>query len=541
MDLSMKHLAALLFASFLIAPLPACSSNEVTVKGGTGGQGGQGGHADDGPPAWNRMVTPPPDDEAAMTRAACGYKAGSLPAETQGASHPSGKAIPIEHILVLMQENRSFDHYFMKLPQNGQTDVEVAPDTFTNPDATATPVAPFHDGKYCFVDTNHEWNGSHQQYGGGKMDGFVVSNDGSGTAPPHPEIDSMSGVRAMSYYDNTDIPFYYWLADEFAIADHYHCSLLGPTWPNRMYMYAASSRGMTENTFAEFGDVKGACNGDADCGGAAGACVRGSCKGSCTVDADCGRDARIGTCDVTGGGACSPIERTIFDYLEQRHIDWKVYASGTPGFGITVSAYFTYQGKHQKTIDDYYADAASGNLPAVAFIDPHLGMEAYDQDDEHPPASPQGGQRFVARVVDALTKSPAWSSSALFITYDEHGGLFDHVPPPDACPPDDLPAKLAAGDAPGGFDRYGIRVPMMVVSPFAKKHFVGHHVYDHTSILRFIEDRFVIPAITNRDANAEAPWEMFDFAGAPHEKPPAVTIPDVDQTKLDACAKIWVP
>src|SRR5262249_55290608 len=145
-------------------------------------------------------------------RAACEYHAGSLPAETQGASHPSGKDIPIKHILVLMQENRSFDHYFMKLPQHGQPDVEAAPDTFTNPDTMGMPVAPFHDQKYCFVDTNHEWAGSHQEYDDGKMDGFILANEGSGGLPPHPLSDSTSGVRAMAYYDDTDIPFYYWLA-----------------------------------------------------------------------------------------------------------------------------------------------------------------------------------------------------------------------------------------------------------------------------------------------------------------------------------------
>ena len=148
---------------------------------------------------------------------------------------------------------------------------------------------------------------------------------------------------------------------------------------------------------------------------------------------------------------------------------------------------------------------------------------------------------FVAKVVDALTKSPNWSSSALFVTYDEHGGLFDHVPPPNACPPGDFTPVLQAGDPPGLFDRYGVRVPMMLVSPFAKKHFVAHDVYDHTSIVRFIEARFILPAITDRDANAEVPWEMFDFAGAPHATPPAVTLPDIQQAKIDACKPVWVP
>jgi phospholipase C len=541
-----SSLAVLLAAASLVA----CGGNTNNTTG-TGGHGGMmttgtggtgtGGMIDNGPEAWNRMVTPPPDDEASQKRLACAYKAGMLPAETQGASHPSGDKIPVKHILVLMQENRSFDHYFQKLPEAGQTDVEVAPPTYTNPDKMGTQVAPFHDSTYCVVDTNHEWEGSHVEYDDGKMDGFVLANEGSGSPPPHPLSDSMSGVRALGYYDQTDLPFYYFLANEFSIADHYHCSLLGPTWPNRMYLYGSSSRGATSNNLTDFGDQKGACAGDADCGGTAGSCVGGSCKGSCTQDADCGVDAPKGTCDVGSGGVCKRIQRTIFDYMEQRHLNWKVYASGTAGFALMVEQYLKYRADHLFTIDDYYADAKAGTLPDVAFIDPHLAAEAYDQDDEHPPAVPHVGQKFVAQVVDALTKSPAWSESALFITYDEHGGFWDHVPPPPACPPDDKQPILSPGDPPGAFDRYGVRVPMMVVSPFAKKHFVSHKLYDHTSIIRFIQARFVIPAITNRDANAEAPWEMFDFAAPPHATPPAITIPTVNQSILDNCAKVWAP
>jgi phospholipase C len=532
--------SSLLF--FALFALTGCDLTEPPPPPPSIGAGGSGGAAPlPGPAAWNRDVTAPADDEAAQKRLACGYAAGSLPAETQGASHPSGPGIPVDHILIVMQENRSFDHYYSKLPESGQADVEVTPPGFTNKGVDGKPVSPFHDTRYCFVDTNHEWAGSHVEYDGGKMDGFVLANEGSSGPPPHPLPDSTSGVRAMGYYDATDLPFYYWLAGEFSIADHYFCSLLGPTWPNRMYLYAASSRGLTENSLARFLDQKGACEKDADCAGAAaGSCVNGGCQGTCAADADCGLDAPDGTCDVASGGVCKPIGRTLFDYLEQRKLDWKVYAGGTPGFGLTVDAWLTYRVDHQKTIDDYYADAAAGTLPAVAFVDPHLGDERYDQDDEHPPASPQPGQRFVAKVIDALTKSPNWPSSALFVTYDEHGGLFDHVPPPEACPPGDFAPTIKPGDPQGDFNRYGVRVPMLLVSPFAKKHFVGHHVYDHTSIVRFIEDRFVIPAISGRDANAEAPWEMFDFDAPPHASPPAIAIPDVDQAKLDACKKVWV-
>jgi phospholipase C len=138
-------------------------------------------------------------------------------------------------------------------------------------------------------------------------------------------------------------------------------------------------------------------------------------------------------------------------------------------------------------------------------------------------------------------KSPQWSRSALFLNYDEHGGLYDHVPPPDACPPDDLAIPNNPGEPEPVFDAYGIRVPFIVVSPYAKQHHVSHRVYDHTSILRFVEARFVMPALTNRDANAEAPWDMFDFASPAFADPPALTMPTPNQTKLDACKAIFDP
>jgi phospholipase C len=542
-----RNLPAFFLALLGTLPLLACSPSAKNNAGGSTGSGGAGtggatgGGAFAGPPVWNRMVTPPADADAAAKRLACGYKAGSLPAETQGASNPSGTAIPVNHILILMQENRSFDSYFSKLPENGQTDVEVVPAGYTNPDGMGNMVAPTHDNTYCFVDTDHSWDGSHAQYNNGMMDGFFTTNQDNGTAPPHPLASSMSGARALFYYDNTDIPFYYWLANEFSIADHYHCSLLGPTWPNRMYLYAASSRGATDNVVTEFQAQAGACTTDADCKNVTGACFYGSCKGTCKVDADCGQDAPAGSCDVADGGNCHLVGKTIFDYMEQRHLNWKVYAEGTPGFAITLSSWLQYRAEHQFTIADYLTDAAAGTLPDVAFIDPNLGDEVYNGDDEHPPGTPFVGQQFVANAIQALTKSPNWSSSALFITYDEHGGIFDHVAPPAACPPGDLDPILPSGSPPGAFDRYGVRVPMMVVSPFAKKHFVAHNVYDHTSLMRFIQARFVLPAITNRDANAEAPWEMFDFQNPPHATAPAITIPDVNQTAITACAKVWVP
>jgi phospholipase C len=185
--------------------------------------------------------------------------------------------------------------------------------------------------------------------------------------------------------------------------------------------------------------------------------------------------------------------------------------------------------------DQFFADAAAGTLPQVAFVDGIMIGRPNVENDEHPPANVQVGEAFVASVVDALMKSPQWGRSVLFITYDEHGGFYDHVPPPLACAPDDILPDLQPGDEPGAFDRYGIRVPVVAVSPYARKHFVSHVVHDHTSILRFIETRFDLPALTRRDANADPMLEFFKFDRATFATPPKLPKAPIDEAHKTQC------
>ena len=155
--------------------------------------------------------------------------------------------------------------------------------------------------------------------------------------------------------------------------------------------------------------------------------------------------------------------------------------------------------------------------------------------DEDPPADFEVGQAMVKSIVDALTQSPQWPRSALFLSYDEQGGLYDHVPPPSACPPDDTPPKLDPGGFDAAYDQLGLRVPLIVVSPYAKRGYVSHEVTDHTSLLRFVETRFSLPALTHRDANAVPPFDMFDF-DHPDLSVPTLPPATVDAAKRAACA-----
>jgi len=449
------------------------------------------------PAAWDRVVTRPDDPSAAAGRAACSFGRGALADETLGAGTPTGKHIPIETIVILMKENRSFDHYFGHFgTYAGRTDVEGAPATASNPskiggaaNATYTWARAQHN---CFLDTNHEWRGSHLQYDDGKMDGFVQTNQGQSEVMPQPPPALGDGVRAMGWYDEQVLPYYYALAKTFGLGDHYHCSLLGPTWPNRMYLFAATSFGQTENTFPNIDAFPFPQN-----------------------------------------------DAIILDELDKRHVDWKLYTSGGPA-GVSVALGVQTPIRYNRdilfTIEDFYRDAAAGKLPPVVYLDPDFSKTgAPDGDDEHPPANVQFGQQLTRKVVDALVKSPQWGKLALFITFDEHGGIYDHVPPPPACAPDEKAPTDKQGDrVDGAFDRYGMRVPFLVVSPYAKRGYVGHGTYDHTSILRFVQAKHRVPALTRRDANAAVPMEFFDF-----ESPPNLVVPELPEAPLDPAEKAY--
>jgi phospholipase C len=194
------------------------------------------------------------------------------------------------------------------------------------------------------------------------------------------------------------------------------------------------------------------------------------------------------------------------------------------------------------TIADFMSAAQGGSLQPVSFVDPNLLSEIKNGAglDEHPPGDIQSGEKFVSDVVHAVMTSPQWAHLALFITWDEHGGFYDHVAPPKACAPDKTPPMLQSGDTtPGGFDMVGVRVPLIVVSPYAKSSYVGHHVYDHTSITRFIEAKFKLPALTARDANAEPPTDLFDFSSPAFAKAPSIPDAVVDPAGLSYCTSTF--
>ena len=412
-------------------------------------------------------------DQAAAARQACMFQAGTLPGLSQAKDAIIGSDMPIDTIVVLMMENRSFDHLLQNLPAFGQPDAEVAPAGVTNPDSDGTPRPTYHLTEYCFDDTSHGWTDVHTEWGAGAMNGFVVANNHNDDAPA-------DGKRAMGYYTEQDLPFFYSLANTFALADHNFSSVLGPTFPNREYLYAATSFGHTGNDIFEDENA------------------------------------------------------TIFQELVAAKVDWRIYYTDLPGAFIFLGTLSKYLDNTYK-IGNFYSDAQAGMLGQLNFVDPKLGLGAASRNDFHPPGDIQEGEKLISDVVQALMQSPQWAHSALIVTFDEHGGIYDHVPPPPACAPDDIAPMLDSGDAPGDFANYSVRVPLIVVSPYAKPHFVSHAVYDHTSITRFIETRFKLGALTRRDANADPLTDLFDFKKPAFATPPSLPIPTVDPQELADC------
>jgi phospholipase C len=414
----------------------------------------------------------------------CDFGPGALPVDT-GRVH--GAQIPIDTIVVLMQENRSFDHYFGQIHFEGQKRVKPVPPNASNPDPTnptGPPITRFHKTTYCeTADLDHSWNGTHREWNGGAMDGFTAANED----PSDP-----TGARTMGYYDSADLPFYYALYSTFAMGDRYFASALTQTFPNRFYLLAGTSFGHIANDFP------------------------------------------------TGNPITDFAQRTIFNLLDEAGITWKIYFSQ-----IAFADEFAYVRNHAPgnvvPVQDFTTDAMAGTLPQVSFVDPIFIAQADIENDEHPPSDVQVGESFIAQILNALFTSPQWPHAAAFLTYDEHGGFYDHVAPPPACVPDAIAPMLSTGDEPGAFDRYGIRVPAVVISPYARRHYVSHRVYDHTSILRFIETRFDLPALTARDANANPMLRMFKFSRPTFLTPPTLPAAPSGSDPGNACANAPPP
>ena len=402
----------------------------------------------------------------------------------------AGALADIEHVIILIQENRSFDHYFGTYKGVRGFDDRSAPGgvgTFSQrfkPTTTAIPdpmvpfhldtavSAPPHQGE-CTNDIEHQWAGQHDSWNGGANDNWMGSHLAT-------EPDAKQAAITMGYYTRPDLDFYYALADSFTICDNYHCSVLAGTDVNRLYSMTG------------------------------------------TIDPD-GYDGglqflstKVGTiqnpgADLGRGGRWVPYPQV----LQQAGISWKVYGTPDGQTGDNVLRYFPQfrpaggdpalaaaAFASNAFPADFAADCAAGTLPKVSWLLPGLA------DSEHAPDPLEWGESITHAVLTALASSGVWSKSALFVTYDENGGFFDHVAP--LTPPRGTPGEyldqqaltktaraeattVAGVDLSGQPIGLGFRVPMLVVSPYTRNPnpdggpLVCSDRFDHTSLLRFVE------------------------------------------------------
>jgi phospholipase C len=388
---------------------------------------------------------------------------------------PEGTATmpQIEHIVVVMMENHSFDNVLGVIPhppRRGRP-VDGLPTKHgrqiaCNLDAHGNRIYSAHMETPCQEHgvPSQAWNASHTSYDAGRNDGFVRA----------------SGPIAMRYFDGSDLPFTYALAKRFPIGQRYFCSCLAQSYPNFRYLLTGTSSGVIRTDASTFSTP--AANG------------------------------------------------TIYDRFDRFGITWKNYFDTLPASLVIPGVATGRADNFVHGVQHFIDDAAAGTLPQFSFVNPDYGAVS-----EENPQDVQFGDRFIARVATALVHSPQWERSVLFINYDEHGGYFDHVPPPPAIKPDDIPPLLQPGDVPGAFDRYGFRVPLIVVSPWARKNYVSSVVQDHTSITRFIETKWNLGAMTFRDANAANMTDYFNFHAGHFRDPPPLPAPVDPAPGLDRC------
>jgi phospholipase C len=432
-----------------------------------------------------------------------GCGAGPMQGPTDTGSTPPAPAPPptpndihaVNHIVLFMQENRSFDHYFAKLNDYraahglGTADVDVMNiPTVSLVTWDGSPnVTPFHMNSMCSLNLSSAWQETHVDIDKNSassprnpppMDGFVFT--AGGFCAHSAACWDTAGTRAAGYYTDADLPFYYWGATQFATSDRWFSPNPTRTQPNRTYLLAATSEGHKN--------------------------------------------------PPSPTNPWNLKAKTIFQLLEENHISWKVYVTGgmspsKPTGDTYMNFYALFTPQHTANFvpaTQFATDAANGTLPQVSLIESGYSSENAESHptDEHPENNVQNGAIYAHDLVAALIGSPSWKDSVFFLTYDEGGGFYDHVPPMATVNPDGItPVDFEPGDIPGDFTITGFRVPLVVFSPFTKKGYVSHTPADFTAMLKFIETRFGLPSLTKRDAMQPDMTEFFDFANSPNLNP----------------------
>jgi phospholipase C len=450
------------------------------------------------------LANPFPPPTPSIRRAPGSLPNPRLPAGT------ANEALPFDHIVIVMQENHSFDNYFGMLPLRGQP----LADGFSF-DADGLPLndnavkggrqRAFRLNGTCQPNgVTQTWDATHHQIADGTMDGFAATD-----------------TEAMGYWDEADIPFYYSMANTFCIGNRYFCSVPAQTYPNRRFLYAGTASGMTSTSSSTF-------------------------------------------------SLPAPPNGSVMDNLNRHGVSFMSYFTDLPDLAIIPTNLERYP-EHFTSIAKFFVDCAAGTLPNVSYVDTEMGLTSdigaplgsylsklpaplsgalgninqliqSQSGDEENPADVALGEAAVARIVNAVMHSPAWPRTLLIWNYDEHGGYYDHVPPPTAIIPDAIRPSLSGTDVAGAYNLYGIRVPNAVVSPYTRPHGVTNVVHDHTSVIATIANKWNLPALTWRDANASDMTDYLDLQAPPaFLSPPKLATPARSATLKGDCALTPAP
>jgi len=392
-----------------------------------------------------------------------GSSTTATPTPAPTALIPSGQ---IKHIVFFVKENRTFDNYFGTYP--GANGARFATDS------AGKRVPLLHEQDVLPRDLDHSSEGAREAYDNGKMDGFDKLMSFSAQTGQPQQTQGPYGNNSLTQFYQSDIPNYWSYAQNFVLGDNMFSSLMGPSFPNHLYTIAAQSGGAVDNPESS------------------------SAAWGCDV---AGEKVEIKASDgsTTLGDACFNFT-TLADELDAKDYSWRYYAppAGSDegyiwsSFDAIKHIRYGPDWKFVVPTQQFLTDAANGSLPTVSWIVSPFNVS------EHPLASVCVGENWTVQMLNALMRGPDWSSTAVFLTWDDFGGFYDHVPPQQ-------------------IDSYGLgfRVPLLIISPYAKKNYIDHTQYEFSSMLRFAEDILGLPTLTNRDKRANDMMDAFDFSQSP--------------------------
>ena len=419
---------------------------------------------------------------------------------------------PLKHIVVIMQENRSFDNYFGTYPgANGIPEGVCVPLSPDNPKIGC--VKPFLSTTAVSADMPHGYQSSIAAYDNGKMDGYMIAEN--------------ENPQTMSYYDNNTIPYYWNLARHYVLADNFYSSVLSYSLPNHWYAVAGQAPATSLFYTMHRPPNNNILNQNENASTIAGG--NSNTSGSTT-------NFGVNPNPVTGNLKDqvarvyleeSNLTKTIADLFmnNSQNITWKYYdhfvktgnykAAVNSGrafeywnpFSAKASTYTSQYSQHFVNRAQLFTDLKTGAFPQVSWVIPSFPIS------EHAPANITTGMNWVKLVINSIMDSPYWNSTAIILTWDDYGGFYDHVPPPQ-------------------IDKYGLgfRMPTLIISPYAKPGYIDHTQYQFESMLKFIEWRFNLQPLTERDLHANNLINAFDF----NQKPTPIYVVPLRAGELNA-------